>query len=263
MNRTTPPPIRAGRINRTLLAAALLAAGSLSGCASTPTGPLGQPSHPSDPLESYNRAMTDFNDDLDQALLKPVATLYRDVTPQPLRAGVGNFFGNLSDAWSFVNNALQLRGREALDSLVRFNLNTVFGLGGLLDIASEAGISRHKQDFGLTLGYWGVPTGPYLVLPLLGPSSLRDTAALPADFWGDGLRQVRPIALRNSLAGLRIVDKRADLLRAEAVLDSIAFDSYILTRDVYLSLRTNDDSPLARRRRAQTDDDAGQLPDDY
>ena len=252
-----------GRINRTLLAAALLAAGSLSGCASTPTGPLGQPSHPSDPLESYNRAMTDFNDDLDQALLKPVATLYRDVTPQPLRAGVGNFFGNLSDAWSFVNNALQLRGREALDSLVRFNLNTVFGLGGLLDIASEAGISRHKQDFGLTLGYWGVPTGPYLVLPLLGPSSLRDTAALPADFWGDGLRQVRPIALRNSLAGLRIVDKRADLLRAEAVLDSIAFDSYILTRDVYLSLRTNDDSPLARRRRAQTDDDAGQLPDDY
>ena len=258
MNRTTPPPIRAGRMNRTLLAAALLAAGSLSGCASTPTGPLGQPSHPSDPLESYNRAMTDFNDDLDQALLKPVATLYRDVTPQPLRAGVGNFFGNLSDAWSFVNNALQLRGREALDSLVRFNLNTVFGLGGLLDIASEAGIERQKQDFGQTLGRWGVPTGPYLVLPLLGPSTVRDTAALPVDAWGNPMSAINDIPVRNSLYVLRLVDTRARLLNASDTLDSVALDRYSLTRDVYLNLRrgkSGDDGRIE-----DYDDDAGKLP---
>ena len=207
--------------------------------------------------------MTRFNDGLDDALLKPAATLYRDVAPQPVRTGVHNFFSNLGDAWSFVNNALQLRGREALDSLVRFNLNTVFGLGGVLDIASEAGIDRHKQDFGLTLGRWGVPTGPYLVLPMLGPSTVRDTAALPVNIWGDGVRYIRPVALRNSLAGLRIVDKRAGLLRAESVLDSIAIDSYILTRDLYLGQRTDDDTPGARRRRKLSGDDAGMLPEDY
>lgn len=245
-------------LRRSVPAAAVLAASVLAGCATAPGG-----GHPSDPLEPYNRAMTRFNDGLDDALLKPTATLYRDITPQPVRTGVQNFFGNLGDAWSFVNNALQLRGREAYESLVRFNLNTVFGLAGVLDIASEAGISRHKQDFGLTLGRWGVPTGPYLVLPLLGPSSVRDTAALPVDVWGDGARHIRPVALRNSLMGLRIVDKRAGLLRAESVLDSIAFDSYILTRDVYLGLRTDDDTPAARRRRNLSGEDAGQLPEDY
>ncbi len=241
---------------RTPLVAPLLCAGLLAGCASSPAG------HPADPLEPYNRAITTFNDRVDSAVLKPGATLYRDAAPQPVRTGVHNFFGNLGDAWSFVNSVLQLRAREALDSLVRFNINTVFGLGGLLDIASEAGIGRHKQDFGLTLGRWGVPTGPYLVLPLLGPSTVRDTAALPVDVWGDPVRQVRPIHTRNAMVGLRIVDRRASLLRAESVLDSVAFDSYIFTRDLYLNARTPDDSP-AGRRRSLSDEDAGKLPDDY
>ena len=148
----------------------VLGAALLGGCASGPNA------NPADPFEPYNRNMTTFNDNLDKAVLKPVATLYRDATPQPLRTGVGNFFANLGDAWSFVNNLLQLRGLDAYESMVRFSVNTVLGLGGVLDIASEMGVERHKQDFGLTLGRWGVPTGPYLVLPLLGPSSVRDTA---------------------------------------------------------------------------------------
>ena len=143
----------------------------LAGCATGPNA------NPEDPYESFNRGVYSFNDGLDKAVLKPVATAYHDVAPKPIRTGVSNFFGNLGDVWSFVNNLLQGRGSDALDSMVRVNVNTLFGLGGLLDIATEMGVQRHKQDFGLTLGHWGVQTGPYLVLPLLGPSTLRDTAA--------------------------------------------------------------------------------------
>lgn len=171
---------------RRAAAAATLALGSLmlAGCA---TGP---DANPRDPLEPYNRTVTDFNDGVDRAVLKPVATAYREVMPSPVRTGVSNFFANLGDIWSFVNNVLQFRGSEAMDSLVRFNVNTVFGLGGVLDIASEMGIPRRKTDFGLTLGRWGVPTGPYLVLPLLGPSTVRDTVALPVDVQGNPLRDL-------------------------------------------------------------------------
>jgi phospholipid-binding lipoprotein MlaA len=222
MNHTTQ--------SRRVLAAALGAA-LLAGCASGP------PANPADPFEPYNRSMSTFNDHVDRAVLKPVATAYRDVTPQPLRTGVSNFFGNLGDAWSFINNTLQGRGREAFDSLVRFSTNTVLGLGGVLDIASEAGIPRHKQDFGQTLGRWGLSTGPYLVLPLLGPSTVRDTVALPVDMYADPLRAVQDTAARNSLYALSFVDKRAQLLGATSVLDAAALDPYSFTRDVYLRLR--------------------------
>ncbi|WP_313077408.1 VacJ family lipoprotein [Melaminivora sp.] len=229
----------------------------LGGCASAPQdGRAGN----ADPLERYNRSMTHFNTQVDDAVLKPVATLYRDVTPQPVRTGVRNFFSNLGDAWSAVNNLLQLRGREAYESLVRFNVNTVFGLGGLLDVASEMRIDRHKQDFGLTLGHWGVPTGPYLVLPLLGPSTVRDTAALPVDIWGNSVRHIRPVATRNSLAGLGMVDRRASLLGTSEVLDNAALDKYSFTRDVYLRVRSNADEG---RMPNAYDDEAGQLSDDY
>ncbi|GAA3994249.1 hypothetical protein GCM10022279_17290 [Comamonas faecalis] len=238
---------------RTAALSAVLSAALLAGCA---TGP---DAHPGDPLEPYNRAMTTFNDNVDKAVLKPVATLYKDVTPQPVRTGVGNFFGNLGDAWSFVNNLLQLRGREAFDSMVRFTTNTVFGLGGLLDVASEAGIARHKQDFGLTLAHWGVGPGPYLVLPLLGPSTVRDTLALPADWYGDPLAYLRPVSHRNSLVGLGFVNKRASLLGATSVLDAAALDPYSFTRDVYLGLRAN----AVQGDDALDDDQGGQLPDDY
>lgn len=232
-------------------AAAAMGAALLAGCASGPNA------HPADPFEPYNRSMTTFNDNVDRAVVKPVATLYRDVTPQPLRTGVGNFFANLGDAWSFVNNVLQLRGPDAYDSMVRFSVNSVLGLGGVLDIASEMGVERHRQDFGLTLGRWGVPTGPYLVLPLLGPSTVRDTAALPVDYMvGDLVDHVHDVPVRNSLYGLRLIDRRAQLLGASSVLDASAFDPYSFTRDAYLRLRSGA-APGA------DDEDAGKLSDDY
>ena len=208
-------------------AALLLGLLVLAGCASGPQA------HPDDPLEPYNRSMTRFNDAVDSALLKPVATAYQQATPAPVRTGVSNFFSNLGDAWSFVNNTLQLRAEGALSSFFRVGINTTMGLGGLLDVATEMRIDRYKQDFGLTLGRWGVPTGPYFVLPILGPSTVRDTLALPVDLRGNLLREVT----RNSLYALRIVDTRANLLRAESVLDDAALDKYSFTRDVYMQLR--------------------------
>ncbi len=191
-----------------------------------------------DPMETYNRSMMRFNDTVDEAVLKPVATAYQQAMPSPVRTGVSNFFGNLGDAWSFVNNTLQLRGEAAMASFFRVGINTTMGLGGVLDVASEMRIDRYKQDFGLTLGRWGVPTGPYFVLPLLGPSTVRDTLALPVDWRGNPLRELTPVSTRNSLYALRIVDTRANLLRAENVLDDAALDKYSFTRDVYMQLRS-------------------------
>lgn len=206
----------------------------LAGCASGPYA------HPDDPLEPYNRSMTTFNEVVDNAVLKPVATTYQELTPMPVRTGVSNFFANLGDAWSFVNNSLQLRVEPAVSSLFRFGINSTMGLGGVLDVASELGIERYKQDFGLTLGRWGVPTGPYFVLPVLGPSTVRDTAALPVDMRGNLLAGVTPVSDRNALYALRAVDARANLLRAGSVLDNAALDKYSFTRDVYLQVRRGD-----------------------
>lgn len=222
MNTTTSPR---GRAARALLALALTGAAH-AGAAQA-----------DDPLEAYNRSMTRFNDAVDEAVLKPVATAYQQALPAPVRTGVSNFFGNLGDAWSFVNNTLQLRGEAAMASFFRVSFNTLLGFGGVLDVASDLGIERHKQDFGLTLGRWGVPTGPYFVLPILGPSTVRDTLALPLDWRGYPLQQVSPTATRNGLYVLRAVDTRANLLRAETVLDEAALDKYSFTRDVYLQLR--------------------------
>jgi phospholipid-binding lipoprotein MlaA len=156
-----------------------------------------------------------------------------------------------------VNSVLQLQPEQALASLVRFNVNTVFGLGGLLDIATEMGVDRNKQDFGLTLGRWGVPTGPYLVLPLLGPSTVRDTAALPVDMQANLLGELDSVPTRNSLYALRLVDTRANFLGAGAVLEGAALDKYSFTRDVFLQRR-------AQRSGAQdasdADDNGGVLP---
>jgi len=225
-----------------------------TGCASAPPNYI---AHPADPFEQYNRSMTKFNDGVDNAVMKPVATAWKTVTPQPVRTGVGNFFGNLGDAWSFINNLLQFRGRAAFDSLVRFGTNSTLGLGGMLDIASAAGIERHKQDFGQTLGRWGVPTGPYLVLPLLGPSTVRDTVALPVDSLADALRTVKPVRARNGLYVLRAVNQRAQLLGATSVLDAAALDPYSFTRDVYLGLR----NPAATHDGEGADE--GWLPEEY
>lgn len=190
-----------------------------------------------DPFERFNRGVSDFNENIDSVVLKPVATAYRQVTPPMVRTGVSNFFGNLGDFWSFVNSALQFKLQNAAENFMRVNVNTFFGLGGILDIASELNIDRHREDFGQTLGRWGVPAGPYIVLPLLGPSTLRDTVALPVDRRGDPVQQVTPAASRNGLYVLRAVEIRSNLLRASSVLDEAALDKYSFTRDVYLQRR--------------------------
>jgi len=193
-----------------------------------------------DPLESFNRGVYRFNDGVDRAVLRPVATAYQDVVPQFARTGVTNFFNNLGDVWNLANNVLQFKLQGSAETFMRLNVNTVFGLGGLLDIASEAGIERHNEDFGQTLGYWGVPSGPFLMLPLLGPSTVRDTAALPVDFQGDALGHVHDIPARNSLSALRVVERRAGLLRATRLLDDAALDPYAFMRDAYLQRRLSE-----------------------
>ncbi len=203
----------------------------LPGCASGPHA------NPRDPFEPFNRGVYQFNDAVDGAVLKPVATVYRDALPAPVRQGVGNFFGNLQDAWSFVNNALQFKGQAAAESMLRFGVNTIIGLGGILDVATEMNIEKHTKDFGHTLGYWGIAPGPYLVLPLLGPSTLRDTVALPVDWQGDIAANIAHVPTRNTLVVVRGVDTRADLLRASAMLDEVALDKYTFIRDAYLQRR--------------------------
>jgi phospholipid-binding lipoprotein MlaA len=207
-------------------AAAVLA---LSGCATT--------SNPQDPLEGYNRAVFSFNDAVDRTVLKPTATAYKNVTPSFVQTGVSNFFGNLSDAWSAVNNLLQGKGQAGMGDVTRVAVNSTFGIFGLLDIASEAGIPKHNEDFGQTLGVWGVPSGPYLMLPLLGPSTVRDTAALPADIGGDIWKYKEPANWRNIGAGVRVIDKRASLLDASSLLEDAALDRYEFIRDGYLQRR--------------------------
>lgn len=249
---------------RGLWAVAMALPLALTGCATTDSGKAqaaDTAAGTADPFESYNRSMYQFNTALDDAVIKPVATLYRDVTPVLVRDGVGNFFSNIGDLWSFVNNLAQARGEGAYNSLVRVSVNTVFGLGGLLDVASEMGVPRSPQDFGLTLGRWGVPAGPYLVLPLLGPSTVRDTVALPVDWQGILLGQMHDVAARNSLTALGLVDKRARLLQAGDMLDAVALDKYSLTRDVFLQLRSQrgQDGGLDSGD-FDGDDDAGMLP---
>ena len=228
------------RASAVLLAAALA---GLGGCA---TGP-----NPHDPLEPFNRNVMQFNEGVDAIALKPAATVYRQVLPPMVRTGVSNFFANLGDAWSSVNSLLQLHLQDAAENFMRFNVNTVFGLGGVLDIASELKIERHKEDFGQTLGRWGMPAGPYLVLPFLGSSTMRDTLALTlVDRQADPVHYANPASTRNSLYVLRAVDIRSNLLRAGSVLDQAALDKYSFTRDAYL-----------QRRRAQIFD--SQKPDRF
>lgn len=201
----------------------------LSACASTGKDPR-------DPWESYNRQVTDFNVALDENLLEPVAKGYQTVFPGVVRQGVGNFFGNLSDVWSTVNNLLQIKPLETVESLARVGINSTVGLLGLIDVASELNIQRHREDFGQTLGYWGMPPGPYLVLPVLGPSTLRDTATLPVDWKGD-LLSTADAGIRVPLSVLRVVDRRANFLGAGQVLDAAALDKYTFIREAYLQRR--------------------------
>lgn len=233
MKASSAPDARGHAIRRGFawsLAAMLLVAAS--GCAS--------PRNPRDPLEPFNRKMMEFNDGLDAVILKPTATAYKQFVPPLMRTGVSNFFGNLTDLWSSVNSLLQFRVQEAAEGYLRFSVNTVMGLGGLLDIASELNLERRREDFGQTLGRWGVGAGPYIVLPLLGPSTLRDTLALPVDRRYDIIREKRETAVKGSLYVLSIVDKRSNLLRVGDVIEEAALDKYSFVRDAHLQRRRSE-----------------------
>jgi phospholipid-binding lipoprotein MlaA len=209
----------------------LIFAAFLTGCASGPAR------NPTDPLEPFNRQMFAINEGVDKAVLKPVAEGYRAVTPQPVRAGVSNFFNNLDDLWSSVNGVLQLRPGVAVDNFMRFSVNTFFGLGGVLDIASEAGIERHSEDLGKTLGRWGVPSGPYLVMPLFGPSTVRDATTITIENRFDPVSQINHNRTRNATTVLRLVDTRTGFLRLGNFLDDAALDKYSFSRDAFLQKR--------------------------
>lgn len=213
------------------LALAGLGLALLQACASGPGA------HPGDPLEPFNRTVFKFNDSVDRAVLKPVATAYNDMLPSPVRTGVSNFFGNISDVWSLMNNVLQLKPKESVETLMRVSFNTVFGFAGVLDIATEMGLEKHQEDFGQTLGYWGVGPGSYLVLPLLGPSTIRDSLGRVVDVQVDLINRTASVPVRNSLGALRVVDARANFLGAGDMLDQAALDKYTFARDVYLQRR--------------------------
>ena len=219
---------------RWVLNAVLVAMAALSaGCATGPNA------NPKDPLEPMNRSVTKFNDVLDDNVLKPVATGYRDYTPQLLQTGVSNFFRNVSDLFSTVNNGFQLKGRDTAESLMRVVVNTTIGIYGIFDVATPIGLQRHPEDFGQTLGYWGVPDGPYLVLPVFGPSTVRDASMLPVELSLDPVGQHDVASERNAALVVRIVDKRASLLQTTGLLSGAAIDKYSFTRDGYLQFRRN------------------------
>lgn len=215
---------------RTLTAALLLALAA--GCATVPGPP-----NPRDPWEGYNRGMYAFNDGVDKAVLKPVAQGYQKVVPGFMQEGVQNFFGNLADLGIGLNNILQGKVVDGLSDIGRFGVNTVMGVAGLWDVASPMGLDKHNEDFGQTLGRWGVPPGPYLVLPLFGPSTLRDAPARYVDpqfFQG---RWIDSTGWTYSLFVLDITRTRAGLLKAGDILDEAALDRYTFTRDAWLQRR--------------------------
>jgi phospholipid-binding lipoprotein MlaA len=218
------------------LAAFLLAlVASLGGCASLPPG---KAPDPQDPFERFNRASEGFNETLDKALLRPVAKAYKTVAPDFVQTGIANFFGNLSDIPTALNDVLQAKPKPAGVHVARVAINSTIGLLGLVDFATGMGLPREREDFGLTLGTWGAASGPYLVLPFLGPSSVRDAAALPLDWATDPVMHIRgDVAARNTTAATRAIDRRAGALGADQVVDDAAFDKYLLIRDAYLAHR--------------------------
>lgn len=200
------------------------------GCAAT---------NPRDPLETYNRAMFGFNEGVDQVIIRPAAKGYSTVMPQVARTGVSNVFSNVGDVWISINNLLQGKPVEAAGDLGRFLINTTLGVGGLIDWASDWGLEKHDEDFGQTLGRWGVGSGPYVVLPFVGPRTVRDGLGFGVDSVADPLYEVDPVRTRNSLIGLRLVEDRAQLLPLDKTLEEAVIDKYAYVRDAYLQRRRN------------------------
>lgn len=216
---------------------------ALSGCATAPDR--------RDPLEPFNRAVFQFNQDFDEGIARPLAKVYRDTVPAEVRKGVRDFFSNLGDVMVFANDALQLKWHDAINDAGRVMVNTTLGLGGLMDVASELGVEKRDEDFGQTLGYWGVPAGPYLVLPILGPSSARDAVGLVGDYYAWPVSRLDEEGVVWGLVVLRYVQGRADLLGTEGLLEQAALDRYVFMRDAYLQRRES----LVRDGRAPKFDD--------
>jgi len=202
---------------------------TLTGCA---TG-----KNPADPLEGFNRAMFGFNDKVDQMALKPAATAYKTVVPSFVQTGVGNFFGNLGDVTTAMNNFLQARITDGMSDLTRVMINSTFGIAGIFDIATPGGLPKHDQDFGQTLGRWGAPSGPYLVLPLIGPTTTRDALAMPVDLETDLWTHKYPVRWRNTGSVIRVIDHRAYILDSSTLIEDAALDKYEFVRDAYLQRR--------------------------
>lgn len=218
-------------MNKVRMIAATLAAGvMLSGCATGPNRSA------DDPLEPMNRVVFKVNDTIDTNIAVPIAKGYQKVTPSPIRTAISNFFSNLGDLGNIANNLLQLRITDATQDVMRMAINSLFGVGGLIDIATPAGLPKHHQDFGLTLARWGVPSGPYLVLPVFGPSSFRDGVGRAVDVRFNLLNYIEP-ATRNPMYIVQFVSARSDLLGATDLLQQAALDKYSFVRDAYMQQR--------------------------
>ncbi len=251
--------MKPGWLRAPLLALCITLAGGLGGCAMLRSPMSDAASHvppakatPVDPWERFNRAVFDFNDRVDRSVLIPLAKAYKTYVPSVLSQSFDNMLNNVTDIWSAVNNLLQGKLQQGLDMGLRVGVNSVFGLVGVLDVASEVGLERHSEDFGQTLGRWGFPTGPYLVLPLLGPSNVRDALALPADRITSLSSLASGTANRYTLAALELIHTRAGLLNASSILGQVALDRYTFVRDSF----------LARRRSAIYDGNPPPEPDD-
>jgi len=217
-----------------LLISLLLSLSLLSGCAT-----IEGEADPDDPLESFNRAMYGFNDTLDRTVLKPVAQGYNAVLPAPVNKGVSNFFSNIDDVVVLFNDILQLKFDQTLHDGARIFFNTTIGLLGIFDVASGMDLPKHDEDFGQTLGYWGVDTGAYIVWPFFGPSNVRDTVGLIGDAYVNPLYDVEPRGDRTALVVVDVIDRRAGLLSASKILEEAALDPYLFVRDAYLQRREN------------------------
>jgi phospholipid-binding lipoprotein MlaA len=205
------------------------AAGLLGGCATS--------GNPKDPIEGFNRAMFGFNEGLDKVIIKPVATGYEAVIPSPLQTGVANFFSNIADLMIGVNNLLQGKPAQAASDAGRVLVNTTVGFLGILDVASTMGMEKHEEDVGQTFGRWGMSDGAYVVLPFFGPRTARDTLGLAFDVYTDPVSHVDHIPTRNVLLATRIVSDRAELLKADKIIEEAALDKYSYVRDAYLQRR--------------------------
>jgi len=216
--------------------AALVLLAFLAGCATVPPN-AGQ--DPRDPLESFNRHMFEFNEGLDKVVLKPLAQVYGAVLPVPVQECLSNGFSNLREPSNALNNLLQGKGGESVSDVCRFAVNTTVGLLGCFDVASRMGLEKHREDFGQTLAVWGVGNGPFLVLPLFGPSTIRDTAGLGVESVLDVNFWINNVSVRNTIFGVRTVSFRHELLQADDLISEAALDKYTFIRDGYLQRRRN------------------------